>query len=139
MVTPIYVADFETTTDPEDCRVWAWGIVDIEKCRSGWNVEIGQDIKSFIEYISDSDKVIYFHNLRFDGMFILDWLLREKYRFIEEGRPRKGEFTSIISSQNQWYSLTVRFDNGVKVEFRDSAKNMRLPVSVIAKTFSLFE
>ena len=25
-----YVADFETTTLPEDCRVWAYAIVDIE-------------------------------------------------------------------------------------------------------------
>lgn len=24
-----YTADFETTTDPNDCRVWAYGICEI--------------------------------------------------------------------------------------------------------------
>jgi hypothetical protein len=139
MVQRISVADFETTTDPADCRVWAWGLVDIEKCRSGWNVDIGQDLKSFMDHIQDESQIIYFHNLRFDGAFIIDWLMRERYRFVEDNRPRRGEFTSLISSQNQWYSLTVCFDNGVRVEFRDSAKKMRLPVSVIAKTFDIFE
>ena len=26
-----YMADFETTTDESDCRVWAWGLVNINK------------------------------------------------------------------------------------------------------------
>ena len=26
-----YTADFETTTDPEDCRVWAYAISEIGK------------------------------------------------------------------------------------------------------------
>lgn len=134
-----FVADFETTTTEHDCRVWAWGIVDIEKCRSGWNVEIGQDIDSFVDHISNEDSVIYFHNLKFDGAFILDYLLRKKYRFIEDGRPRPGEFTSLISQMGQWYSLTIVWDHGVRTEFRDSAKKMRMPVSQIAKTFDLFE
>ena len=25
----IYAADFETTTDPDDCRVWTWGTYNI--------------------------------------------------------------------------------------------------------------
>ena len=25
----MFVADFETTTDVDDCRVWAWGIINI--------------------------------------------------------------------------------------------------------------
>ena len=135
----IFVADFETTTTPDDCRVWAWGMVDIEKCRSGWNVAIGQDIKSFINECQIEHSIVYFHNLRFDGSFILDWLLREGYRFVEDSRPQRGEFTSLISNMNQWYSLTIRWENGVTTEFRDSAKKMRMQVSQIAKTFGLFE
>ena len=26
-----YTADFETTTNPDDLRVWAWGVSDIDK------------------------------------------------------------------------------------------------------------
>ena len=41
----IYTADFETTTDPEDCRVWAWCICDTDNIE---RVEFGTDIESFI-------------------------------------------------------------------------------------------
>jgi hypothetical protein len=135
----LYVADFETTTTPDDCRVWAWGMVDIEKTRSAWHVEIGQDIGSFMGRIQKETSIIYFHNLRFDGSFILDYLHRKKYSFIEDGRPRKGEFTHIVSSMNQWYSITIKWDNGNQTEFRDSAKKIRMPVKQIARTFDLFE
>ena len=30
----VWSCDFETTTEPNDCRVWAWGasnVVDVEK------------------------------------------------------------------------------------------------------------
>lgn len=135
----VYVADFETTTNPEDCRVWAWGMVDIEKAKSGWHVEIDKDMESFFDRIQDEDAVIYFHNLKFDGSFIIDALLRLGYLFIEDGKTRPGQFTSIISSQNQWYSLTVHWDNGRRTEFRDSLKKIRLPVKQIARTFGLFE
>ena len=29
----IYTADFETTTDVSDCRVWAWCTCDIDEIR----------------------------------------------------------------------------------------------------------
>jgi len=138
-VKTIYVADFETTTEPSDCRVWAWGMVDIEKSRSAWHVEIGQDIGSFMGRLQKEDSIVYFHNLKFDGAFLLDYLLRKKYRYIEDGRPRHGEFTSIISSMNQWYSVTIKWDNGHTTEFRDSAKKIRMRVKDIARTFDLFE
>ena len=48
-----YVADFETTTLPEDCRVWAYAIVDIENTE---NVKIGTNIDEFIENITDSSE-----------------------------------------------------------------------------------
>lgn len=137
--TKIYVADFETTTEPTDCRVWAWGMVDIEKAKSGWHVEIGNDIATFMGRVQKEDSIVYFHNLKFDGAFLMDYLLRKKYTYIEEGRPRNGEFTAIISAMNQWYSLTIKWDSGRTTEFRDSAKKIRLPVKQIAKTFDLFE
>lgn len=133
------VADFETITDPEDCRVWAWGMVDIDQCRSGWNVKIGNDIESFIEYISTEDQVIYFHNLKFDGSFIIDWLFRAGFHFTEDDNPRMGSFNTVISSMNQWYLITIRFFNGVRVEFRDSAKKLPMTVKRIAESFKLFQ
>src|SRR6478735_6555611 len=44
---PNYVADFETTTDPLDCRVWAYGLANIDTAESLWDVEIGTSIERF--------------------------------------------------------------------------------------------
>ena len=41
----LYVADFETTTDELDCRVWGWGIYDILK----EGTIINNDIDSFFQ------------------------------------------------------------------------------------------
>ena len=68
-----FTADFETITNPEDCRVWAWAACNID------NIEekhYGNDIESFLEWCSNkSDTSIYFHNLKFDGQFIISYLI----------------------------------------------------------------
>ena len=48
-----YVADFETTTLPEDCRVWAFAIVDIEDPDNRDNIIIGTDIYDFINWCGE--------------------------------------------------------------------------------------
>ena len=131
-----YVADFETTTVEDDCRVWGWGLSDIMTAESLWDVEIGQDIDSFMARIAKVNSIISFHNLKFDGMFILDWLFRKKFRH-GSGFIRKGEFKTIISNMGQFYSITVQWMNGKKTEFRDSYKKLPYSVKVIAKAFGL--
>ena len=64
------VADFETTTDLNDCRVWLWGYVTLNG-----KFTHGAGIDSFIDHVSTVKQTCYFHNLKFDGSFILDYLL----------------------------------------------------------------
>lgn len=52
------MADFETTTDPEDCRVWAGCAVDIDRLEV---VHIGNSIDSFMRYLENKNTVCYFH------------------------------------------------------------------------------
>ena len=60
-----YTADFETTTDKDDCRVWAWGVCDIANPST---FIYGNTIDTFIDFMKDSNNsVFYFHNLKFDG------------------------------------------------------------------------
>lgn len=135
-----YCADFETTTDPNDCRVWAWGLADIE--HSPETVEMGTDLDSFIERISQHNSNCYFHNLKFDGHFIMDWLLRHGYIHIISDRiKRAGRFKSLISDMGKVYSITVKWENGHVTEFRDSLKKFSANMSVerLAKTFQLGE
>lgn len=143
----IYAADFETNNHEDDCRVWAWCICNIAEPD---NCELGNEIDTFIDYISNREGICYFHNLKFDGNFILSWLFRNGYKYIEKsaedgpkGKRRKklepGTFTSLISDMGIWYSLTVCWATGKEIEFRDSAKLIPLAVSKIPAAFNLKE
>ena len=134
-----YVADFETTTDPSDCRVWAYGLADIDRAETVWDVEIGTTIERFCNRMAEEDSVCYFHNLKFDSAFILDYLFRQGFTHTMDKVVRKGQFTSLISDMGSFYSVTVCWRNGKRTEFRDSLKKLPYSVSVIAKAFNLPE
>lgn len=134
-----YMADFETTTDPNDCRVWSWGLLEIDKPEYD-NAEVGTDIDSFIERVKQHNSTIYFHNLKFDGMFILDWLLKNSYTHTTADNLRTDKtFKSLISDNGVFYSITIQWDNGHSCEIRDSFKKLPMAVSRIAKSFKLEE
>lgn len=133
------VADFETITKPEDCRVWGWGLValgDDWKLLELDDVQIGRTIDDFIVEISEANSVCYFHNLRFDGRFILDWLLKSGYQHARGNRNiQAGQFTTLINDMGAFYSISVRWENGKYTEFRDSAKKLPMTVKRIAESF----
>ena len=133
-----WIADFETTTKDDDCRVWGWGLANVESAETLWDVEIGTDLDSFITRISKTDSNVYFHNLKFDGMFILDWLFRHKFAH-GSGFIKKGYFKTLISNMGQFFSITVMWKNGKKTEFRDSFKKLPYSVKTIAKAFGFDE
>lgn len=130
-----YVADFETTTDPDDCRVWAYGLANIETATSLWDVEIGTTVHRFCDRISEEDSICYFHNLKFDSAFILDYLFRKGYRHVDDN-PIRGQFSTLISVMGAFYSINVTWKNGKRTEFRDSLKKLPFSVSTIAKAFN---
>ncbi len=129
-------ADFEATTDPEDCRVWAWGAVNVDALD---DVVIDHTIEQFIDFISGVNSITYFHNLKYDGGFILDYLLNNGFTELQ-GRGKLGEnqFRTLISHMNKFYSISVRWANGNLTEFRDSAKKFPgQSIARLAKTFKL--
>lgn len=134
-----YVADFETTTDADDCRVWGWGIVGVYDAEYE-HVRIGYDLPSFLEYIKDKDANIYFHNLKFDGIFITDYILKDGYVRNESGHKlAPGEFKCVIDKMGKFYSITVVMKTGKTVEFRDSAKKLPMSLKRVAIAFNLEE
>ena len=73
-----YVCDFETLSDNEEYTyIWAWASSNIEFPEQ---VKIGNTMESFIEWCKDKQK-LYFHNLSFDGAFIIDWLFRNGFKY----------------------------------------------------------
>lgn len=131
------MADFETITDPNDCRIWAWGLVPIDS-PDYENVEDGVDMTSFIERIQAQNSICYFHNLKFDGRFILDWLLNNGFVHITDRDLYEPKtFKTLISNMGAFYSITIRWANGHNTEFRDSLKKLPMAVRRVATSFGL--
>lgn len=130
------VADFETITDPNDVRVWAVCCVDIESCET---VFIDNNIESFFEWLKNKNTVCYFHNLKFDGEFILSYLLRNGYTYSDT--HEENTFDTLITDDGIFYSITVYFSKEnkkyKKVTFYDSFKKLPFKVSTISKAFEL--
>lgn len=140
MAVPRYAADFETTTI-EPATVWAWGIANTE---TPDEVEFGTDIESFLEWCQKQKKnpIVYFHNEKFDGSFIIDYLLRNGYVWKKEkGKCNEREFTTIIDNFNKFYSIEIYWKRSghkvKKVTIYDSFKIIPMKVEFAAKKFGL--
>lgn len=131
----IYTADFETVNDPDDCRVWAWAILSINEKE----YYTGTDIKSFMRHIEKlKNAEIWFHNLRFDGSFILYELFREDFEYSNKKESRT--FNTLISDMNQFYEIEIVFKggkNGNKIKLHDSAKVIPLRIEQMPKAFGI--
>lgn len=136
-----FTADFETATWLEnESYVWAWALCDIENPE---NVEIGNSIDSFIERIKkEKNPYVYFHNLKFDGEFILHYLMTNDYEYVEKNEKRNKTFSTLISDMGLFYQIEVYFEVGKKVKkvtFIDSLKIINQTVESMPKTFKIPE
>ena len=131
----VLTADFETTTDPADCRVWAWGMADVEHPE---DVETGVFIEGFFDRLEELGNArVYFHNLAFDGSFMMDHMERTGWRWVADRSDLEPYcYTTVISDMNQVYALTLRFPRGT-VKVYDSLKVIPLPIKAIPKAFGL--
>ena len=138
-----FVADFETTTDPDNCYVWSYAINEVGDYTENENVIIGTSIDDFMEWCENNgNNKVYFHNLKFDVQFILTWLFKHGYTHVEKVGDRKTKtFTTLISDKGLYYSLSVYFQvKGKRVKkiiFQDSLKLIPLSVKNFAESFHL--
>ena len=133
---PRYAADFETTTKADDCRVWAWGVCEVgDDC----NVQTGNDIEGFLRWCRHHcGSKVYFHNLKFDGKFILSHLMNDGWEWVPDPKEAGAEtITTLISDMGMFYSIRIHFTDEESVEFLDSLKVIPLPVAKIPKAFGL--
>lgn len=135
----VYVADFETRAGEnaiaeEKTWVWAWACTKITNFD---DVEVGNSIKSFFRYVNTLKScTIYFHNLKFDGRFIIDFLLKAGYTWCDSRKKDKGTFSTLISDTGMFYNISIRSKRGFTVEFRDSLKKAAGSVESLGKSYN---
>ena len=136
-----FTADFETATWLEnETYVWAWATCEIG---NNENIEIGNNIETFIEFCKkEKNSIFYFHNLKFDGEFIIWWAIQNGFKHVEKKEEiENNTFTTLISDMGQFYQITLYFEKKnksyKKVTFIDSLKIIPFSVDVTAKSFNL--
>ena len=134
----LLAADFETTTifeknldkdiNNKKLETWLNCFVDIRKCYDMEEYRISTSTEEFFEQVhnqieqqDNNDVIIYFHNLKFDGSYILNY-------FNSIGQ----EFSTFINDMGQWYSIEYTYKD-YTIVIRDSLKILNFSIKQIGK------
>lgn len=137
-----FTADFETNVSVEDCRVWAYAVCEIGNVE---NFKYGNSIEDFIKWCQNGREnyIVYFHNLKYDGEYILSYLLKNGYECIKDKKDRHDKtFNVVISGEGNFYLIEIYFTvknarKVNKVTIYDSLKIINYSVDKIAHDFDL--
>lgn len=142
-----FIGDFETTVydNQEYTEVWASAVVEM----GTEDVNIFHSIDETFEYLKslNSNIVIYYHNLKFDGAFWLCFLMDKlkfkqafyqlddtHYKMYKEKEMLNNTFKYSISEMGQWYSITIKV-KGIYIQIFDSLKLLPFSVEKIGDSF----
>lgn len=143
----IYTCDFETTVykGQKLTQVWLGAFCELVSKE----IIFFHSIEEFFNILKElASAKIYFHNLKFDGSFILNYLLSnpEKYKhakyknYLGNEALKKdryllnNEFNYLISDKGLFYSITIKLNNRL-CRLYDSAKLIPARVEDIGKAF----
>lgn len=145
----ILVGDFETTVyeGQTSTAVWASAVVEV----GTEEVHIFHSIEETYDYLTSLNRnvIIYYHNLKFDGDFWLNYLLYVKQftqaftkisvsPFAVKWQDKKemcnNSVRYSISKMGQWYTIIFKVNDHF-IEIRDSLKLLPYSVDRIGKSF----
>lgn len=146
----IFAADFETTVyaGQDHTEVWSAAFAEVFSDKQGIVLHSLSDQFDFLASLR-KDVVLYYHNLKFDGSFLLDYFLRREDFSQAEIQDDDGnvvglkrakhladkEFTYTISSLGQWYTFEYKI-NGHLISIRDSVKLIPFSLEAAGKAFN---
>lgn len=145
----VLVGDFETTVYEGQTftEVWASALVQL----GTEEVVIHHSIEETFNYLVNlnSSVLIYYHNLKFDGSFWLDYLLLKQkfehayqqlneegtsFSWLKEKDMKNHQLKYSISDRGMWYSIIFK-ERGHIIEIRDSLKLLPFSVREIGNSF----
>lgn len=132
-----FVCDFETTLNLEQTKVWSAAFCEVGNLDPS-QVTVVTSMDKWYQFLKQThgNVVLYFHNLKFDGSFVLDYLFRRGYEFLDipSNKLFGKQFTCSISDLGQWYTINFRIGQKM-IEIRDSLKLLPFSVKAIGKAF----
>lgn len=144
-----FVGDFETTVYKNQTftEVWASALVQLHT----EDVSIFHSLMDTWLYITNlqGNLCIYYHNLKFDGSFWVDFILNTlKFNqaidfdnkeetaghFKIDKEMKNNTFKYSISKMGQWYTIDIKQNNRI-IQLRDSLKLLPFSVESIGNSF----
>lgn len=130
----MYACDLETYVSKkpsEQESTWVWSSSGAEI--NGTDIFLHHDLRETFRYFMNMRKniKIFYHNLKFDGAFWLDFLLKEmkleqaykdEIGWLTNKDMPCNSFKYLISDMGQWYSITIKTFYGKIIEIIDSLK-----------------
>ena len=129
----MWVADFETCDSEElsqfsadgqqlfKQRVWLAGMMNLQRMQMVYFTNLSDFMEELLSRGNNQNKEVAFHNLKFDGSYIVPWLFENGYTSTLE-KPKPGEFGVLVSDRNDWYSITIQVTKRRRIRIWDSAK-----------------
>ena len=152
----LFTADFETTSyeGQESTEVWSVAINQIGR----EEVFVGHRIEDFFNYFRKlpGHHLVYFHNLKFDGKFIIHYLKTHGYKeacYISRVNDEEGDdrvsyfkwqkenemavnsFQYSISEKGLWYTMKIKLTGKTTIEIRDSLKLLPFTLEAVGEAF----
>lgn len=113
---PRFMADFETLTGKDvidETYVWASGVCSIDNPYNEDYLKIWNSDTPLYEFLSQFRMCeCYFHNLKFDGQFIIYYLENNGFSYDEDLDAEKT-YSTLITGDGQWYMIRVRWLDGI--------------------------
>ena len=147
-----FMCDFETTVYKGQTHTEVWAAACVELGTE--DVSIFHSIDELYDYLTSikGNITCYFHNLKFDGTFWIDFLLNTlQYKqactewtdenkgfhveWVKSANMKSKTFKYLISEDGMWYSITIKSSYNQFIEIRDSLKLLPFSVKKIGKSF----
>lgn len=121
-------------------EVWSAASVELGKL-STEDVFIQGSIDKWFDFVDSftEDVRFYFHNLSFDGSYILDALLHKGYQQVgnKKGSLQVGKtFNLLVTETGRWFSLAFKNKNNASVNIWNSLNLLPFSVKKIGKDFN---
>lgn len=134
-------ADFETTTEKfyneyGFVKVWLYAISDSD----GKILKYGDSIEDFMKYCKENlnGYIVYFHNLKFDGSYILNYLINKEIPYKDKIFAKDSKcYNTLISDDGNFYQITYHPHQSCTIKFQDSLKLLPFSIKKIAEDFNL--
>jgi hypothetical protein len=131
----MYVADFETCDTGKlfkideksgkeiyDQKVWLAGYKNLETMKSTYFYDLDSFMQSILARGNNKNTEFAFHNLKYDGSYVIPYLLDNLGMKCSFSKPQAGEFSVLVDDRNSWYSITIQVNTRRRIMLWDSAK-----------------